>query len=435
MRIIFVSIIFLLVICLASQAQISLDEEFEALEPQGKTNLLLLGTRENGSYFTYVISHKGDNPQLEAKLPYLVSPQPKGFYYLKNKYYSYYFKEDQCRQKERNYNRLVISKNLSRLLDTFESIKKPGPDTPYNLRANCDVIDSRVDFLKKSPRYYNTLDLNYLISGMASFQGSSNVVGEPGYPYNFTIPFPDIPYLELYQEGGYDFKKPEISKVSSKAIDAMKPYQFDLPFSNPEVIQYNEHEHKSGNFKIPSQYLFPQSQPSDSSRFKITRHGDSMALKWSEKRKGFIFYKNYMRDYVGRINFKPLLYHELGQVKRTIKIMASIGTGPKINPAVINCGPLPAQVRPYNSLPFTLKQSAIDSMQTTGDDFFLSPTEDVLYYQKLKSRYSDKSTLQAYNSQGRKKDFKLTLKTDNIIMAEWATGKYVEKWLDELLFR
>lgn len=428
MRMIFVSIIFLLFFCIATQAQIPLDEEFEALEPQGKANLLLLGTRENGSYFTYVISHKGDNPHLEAKLPYLVSPQPKGFYYLKNKYYSYYFKEDQCRQKERNYNRLVISKNLPRLLDTFQSIKKPGPDTPYNLRKNCEFIDSRNDFLKKSKSYYHGLGLNYLMSGIVSFQSGSNVVGDPSYSDNYTIPFPDSPYLELYNDGHYSFKKPEISKRASQPIDAMKPYQFDLPFSKPQVIEYKVLENANGNHKIPLKYLFLQSQPSDSSKFKTTRHGDSMALKWSVERKGLI-YNNLATTY-----FKPLLYHELGQVKRKIKIRVS-AIHPKKTTAVINCGPLPNRLRPYNKLPFELKESTIDSMQTTGDDFFLSPTEDVLYYQKLKTRYSDNSTLQAYNSQGQKKDFKITLKTKNIIMAEWATGKYVEKWLEELLFR
>lgn len=388
------------------------------LKPQETSELLLLGLHYNGDdsltrvrefkngYRTLLLNYHHGEVNLAGDLPYLATPQPNGFYFIGEKKEAW-GEYDSGREDEgagaiglRSYTNFddtnpIITTSATTLL---QLLKKPSKNTfdPIPDCPDCDEEEEEVrDYFESS-----ATALTYLIPGFATVNswGENFTGGAHGnrYDHNYTTNFP-----RLLNEN-FPVKELPIS-ISETKMDSINRILYFRGISGL-FIDGGYEENRKEPFRL-----------SDYKNLKIGEGSGYYQVKVEEK------------DYV--------LFHDKGVVQLNIRAHADAdyaSSGDYNLTTEYEAGPL--QIPGFkNSLSF--KFSDLAKADTTITDCFLSPKQNILVLTRKTYKAGkpemDKSELAVVDVQSGKILYRQTLPL-NVIMAEWATGKSVDRWLQEL---
>ena len=414
-------------------AQCPLKKEAAGLEPEGKANLLLLGVRENidskahpyeEMYFTYLIKYENEKADLIAKIPYLVIPQRQHFYYGTDLYRKYWkvkvdtinreIPEQDTSVQEIEKVDLLFSRSLPDLLDTLQQDKPKG-------LAEKPKIQS---FHKEE--YRGTLRIVYVSPGTISLRSSENYYSEgAAHPNNafeaFSVLFPTYDFFRFQNSIG-------TLNAPANAPENLRRYRFRsmLDEAKSEKIKkafyliYNDDPYEHGVDPFPLHKVKPFPITKVDSKIKTKFPGD-----WDDISKDQI-----LNRYGKYKNISYFLKHYLGNVHLFVaaeQSAAYAGSGDYAHSYVVDAGPVPDENLSNNALPFQLSMDKKDFLRDEGDDFFVSPTREVLFYYDR-----DEEKLSTCRSKEKPAQFSLSI-NGKIVMAEWAVGNYVDQWLKEIL--
>lgn len=379
--------------------------------PDGKS-LLMLGIHNQKGYETIVFFHENGASKVVSRLPYLLSPQKDGFFYINERRFSNIILRGQS-EEIKEVNRTYFCTTEKALLD---SLTKREPKTN---KVRCkDCTDHFYDSSRKV--------INYIIPGFICFSHSSHTFeGGKDYTPDLHINTRKIKRLEnmtiqsnfLHSgiDGEITVKEPNWTIQPSSLL--YHSFKLDVKKWKQTLyaISYNSGDGRPFDEKIPHKEAFIYDSLDKYFNTKHSKGSNISSSDWD------------FRPDLLHISYE--LDHYLGVTQ--LFVIAYQGS-PPYGLLEIEAGALTKNYGPYNYAPVgnTLKVH----MRQTGDDVFASPGNDVIYYLKNLANEQDPLVYNLIHPSANNliKDISskwhYTVKGD-IVMAEWAIGDDIDLWL------